>query len=99
FGKAAHFLVQWKSDCHFFNGTQRVRYLDRYFYDRQEFVRFDSDVGKFMAVTEFGQKDADYWNSHQEVQIKKAEVDGFCRCHYGAFTYQAEKTRRLIGRR
>ncbi|KAM6436395.1 H-2 class II histocompatibility antigen, E-S beta chain-like isoform 2-T2 [Liasis olivaceus] len=96
----AHFLYQSKSDCHFFNGTQRVRFLDRDIYDRQEFVRFDSDVGKFVAVTPLGQPDADYWNSRQEIlQDARAAVDSFCRCHYGAFTYQAEKTRRLIGRR
>ncbi|XP_007445428.2 H-2 class II histocompatibility antigen, I-E beta chain-like, partial [Python bivittatus] len=78
-----HFLVQWKSDCHFLNGTQQVHYLDRYFYDRQEFVRFDSDVGKFVAVTEFGQPDADYWNSRQEIlQDERAEVDRFCRHNY-----------------
>ncbi|KAM6436420.1 H-2 class II histocompatibility antigen, E-S beta chain-like [Liasis olivaceus] len=81
----AHFLVQWKSDCHFFNGTQRVRLLFRYIYDRQEFVHFDSDVGKFAAVTEFGQFVADYWNSRQDyLQIKRAEVDSFCRHNYEA---------------
>ncbi|KAM6436413.1 H-2 class II histocompatibility antigen, E-S beta chain-like isoform 2-T2 [Liasis olivaceus] len=89
----AHFLHQAKADCHFLNGTQRVRYLKRYFYDRQEFVRFDSDVGKFVAVTEFGQKDADKWNSGQEVRIKRAEVDSFCRHNYGVYDGH------LIGRR
>ncbi|KAM6436416.1 H-2 class II histocompatibility antigen, E-S beta chain-like [Liasis olivaceus] len=82
----AHFLVQWKADCHFFNGTQRVRFLDRYFYDRQEFVHFDSDLGKYVAVTEFGQLLgwADKWNSGQEVRIKRAAVDSFCRHNYEA---------------
>ncbi|XP_070599969.1 uncharacterized protein [Erythrolamprus reginae] len=32
----AHFLVQMKHECRFLNGTQRVRYLYRYIYDRQE---------------------------------------------------------------
>ncbi|XP_025033222.1 HLA class II histocompatibility antigen, DRB1-16 beta chain-like, partial [Python bivittatus] len=84
----AHFLYQWKAECHFFNGTQRVRLLDRYFYDQQEFVCFDSDIGKYVAVTEFGQKDADYWNSLQDsLQDRRAAVDYFCRCHYGAYTF------------
>ncbi|KAG8127223.1 putative MHC class II antigen protein [Naja naja] len=33
---SAHFLHQAKAECLFLNGTQRVRYLQRYFYDRQE---------------------------------------------------------------
>ncbi|KAG8127288.1 hypothetical protein E2320_014215 [Naja naja] len=35
---AAHFLYQHKAECLFLNGTQRVRYLDRYIYNRQEYL-------------------------------------------------------------
>uniref|UniRef100_A0A8C6XNW7 Ig-like domain-containing protein n=1 Tax=Naja naja TaxID=35670 RepID=A0A8C6XNW7_NAJNA len=69
---AAHFLYQGKLECLFLNGTQRVRFLERHFYDRQEFARFDSDLGKFVAVTEFGK-----W-----MQGRKAAVDYFCRHNY-----------------
>uniref|UniRef100_A0A8C6V6V4 Ig-like domain-containing protein n=1 Tax=Naja naja TaxID=35670 RepID=A0A8C6V6V4_NAJNA len=57
---AAHFLVQWKSECRFLNGTQRVRYLYRYIYDRQEIVLFDSDLGKHVAVTALGEADGSW---------------------------------------
>ncbi|KAM6436414.1 H-2 class II histocompatibility antigen, E-S beta chain-like [Liasis olivaceus] len=93
----AHFLYQGKLDCHFFNGTQRVRYLERHFYDRQEFVHFDSDLGKFVAVTPLGQLLgwADYWNSHQEIlQDERAEVDRFCRHNYEVLQGAA-----VVGRR
>ncbi|XP_070592043.1 DLA class II histocompatibility antigen, DR-1 beta chain-like [Erythrolamprus reginae] len=81
----AHFLVQGKSECRFLNGTQRVRYLERFFYDRQEFVSFDSDRGEFEAVTEFGKANADAWNRNkQHLQTyTKAAVDRFCRHNYG----------------
>ncbi|KAM6436418.1 H-2 class II histocompatibility antigen, E-S beta chain-like isoform 2-T2 [Liasis olivaceus] len=91
----AHFLAQGKLDCHFLNGTQRVRYLERHFYDRQEFVRFDSDLGKFVAITPLGQPDADYWNSRQEIlQDERAAVDSFCRHNYEALRGAA-----VVGRR
>ncbi|XP_063147223.1 H-2 class II histocompatibility antigen, E-S beta chain-like [Candoia aspera] len=91
----AHFLYQGKIECRFLNGTQRVRYLESYFYDRQEIDRFDSDLGKYVAVTELGQRDADYWNSDKDLlQYKRAEVDRLCR-----HNYDAAKTARLIGRR
>ncbi|XP_063147277.1 H-2 class II histocompatibility antigen, E-S beta chain-like [Candoia aspera] len=90
----AHFLQQVKGECRFLNGTQRVRFLQRYFYDRQEFVRFDSDLGKFVAVTELGQPDADYWNSDKVyLQGLRAVVD-ICRQNY-----EVAKTGRMIGRR
>ncbi|KAM6472440.1 H-2 class II histocompatibility antigen, E-S beta chain-like isoform 3-T3 [Liasis olivaceus] len=96
----AHFLHQWTCECHFLNGTQRVRFLKSFFYDRQEFVRFDSDLRRFVAVTPLGQVDADKWNSNQDILLDvKAAIDYFCRHNYGVYNYQAAKRARLIGRR
>ncbi|XP_029143008.1 HLA class II histocompatibility antigen, DR beta 5 chain-like, partial [Protobothrops mucrosquamatus] len=92
---AAHFLAQQKSECHFFNGTQRVRFLARDFYDRQEMDYFDSDLGKFVAVTPLGQPDVDAWNSDKVfMQYQKAQVDRFCRYNYEVF-----QSNSVIGRR
>nr|SIT60160.1 MHC class II protein [Macaca fascicularis]VDQ67682.1 MHC class II protein [Macaca fascicularis] len=88
----ARFLEQVKHECHFFNGTERVRFLDRYFYNQEEYVRFDSDVGEFRAVTELGRPDAEYWNSQKDIlEQKRAAVDNYCRHNYGvaeSFTVQ-----------
>ncbi|KAM6472460.1 H-2 class II histocompatibility antigen, E-S beta chain-like isoform 1-T1 [Liasis olivaceus] len=91
----AHFLYQAKGECHFFNGTQRVRFLSRGIYDRQETDRFDSDLGKFVAVTPLGQPDADYWNRDKDyIQYLKDQVDSFCRNNYEVAT-----AGRMVGRR
>ncbi|XP_020033178.2 HLA class II histocompatibility antigen, DRB1 beta chain [Castor canadensis] len=86
------FLEQAKSECHFSNGTERVRFLDRYFHNREEFVRFDSDVGEYRAVTELGRPDAEYWNGQKDLlEQKRAAVDTVCRHNYGvgeSFTVQ-----------
>ncbi|ETE56358.1 hypothetical protein L345_17931, partial [Ophiophagus hannah] len=82
---AAHFLYQLKHECRFLNRTQRMRFLDQYFYDRQEYVRFDSDLGKFVAVKELGEATVDYWNRDKQLlQLAKAQVDRFCRLAYEA---------------
>ncbi|XP_026546797.1 HLA class II histocompatibility antigen, DRB1-16 beta chain-like, partial [Notechis scutatus] len=96
-----HFLYQEKSECRFLNGTQRVRFLDLYFYDRQEILRFDSDLGRYVAVTALGEAQADYWNSDKHwMQEEKAAVDFFCRRNYGVFNYEAAKREeRMIRRR
>nr|XP_054413341.1 HLA class II histocompatibility antigen, DR beta 5 chain [Pongo abelii]XP_054413342.1 HLA class II histocompatibility antigen, DR beta 5 chain [Pongo abelii] len=80
------FLKQDKFECHFFNGTERVRFLHRDIYNQKEDVRFDSDVGEYRAVTELGRPDAEYWNSQKDIlERKRAEVDTVCRHNYGVF--------------
>ncbi|XP_036024058.1 H-2 class II histocompatibility antigen, I-E beta chain-like isoform X2 [Onychomys torridus] len=86
------FLEQAKGECHFYNGTQRVRLLQRYIHNREEFVRFDSDVGEHIAVTELGRGIAEYFNSLKDfMESRRAAVDTFCRHNYGvgeSFTVQ-----------
>uniref|UniRef100_A0A8C7BFU0 Ig-like domain-containing protein n=1 Tax=Neovison vison TaxID=452646 RepID=A0A8C7BFU0_NEOVI len=88
----AHFLLLTTSECYFTNGTERVLLLDRYFYNGEEYVRFDSDVGEFRPVTELGRPSARYWNSQKDiVEQKRAAVDTYCRHNYGvdeSFTVQ-----------
>ncbi|XP_015684825.1 H-2 class II histocompatibility antigen, I-E beta chain-like, partial [Protobothrops mucrosquamatus] len=90
-----HFLLQGKAECHFFNGTQRVRFLDREIYDRQEIRYFDSDLGKYVAVTPLGQPAVDKWNSDKAImQFQKASVDSFCR-----YNYEVAQSNSVVGRR
>ncbi|CAN0389508.1 unnamed protein product [Rangifer tarandus platyrhynchus] len=87
-----HFLEYVKGECHFSNGTERVQLLQRFIYNGEEFVRFDSDVGEFRAVTELGRPDAEVWNSQKEIlEESRAAVDTYCRHNYGvgeSFTVQ-----------
>lgn len=74
-------------ECHFLNGTERVRLLDRYIYNRQQFVHFDSDVGQYVADTELGKPEEQYWNSQpEELEDAKTAVDTYCRHNYGVVT-------------
>uniref|UniRef100_A0A8D2GIW8 Ig-like domain-containing protein n=1 Tax=Theropithecus gelada TaxID=9565 RepID=A0A8D2GIW8_THEGE len=86
------FLEQHKFECHFFNGTERVRLLDRYIHNQEEFARFDSDVGEFRAVTELGRPVAESWNTRKDLlERERAQVDTVCRHNYGvgeSFTVQ-----------
>ncbi|XP_029799415.1 DLA class II histocompatibility antigen, DR-1 beta chain-like [Suricata suricatta] len=80
----AHYMQQFKFECYYFNGTERVRLLARHIYNREEFARFDSDVGEFLAVTELGRPIAESWNRQKDVvELKRAEVDTVCRHNYG----------------
>ncbi|XP_055982878.1 SLA class II histocompatibility antigen, DQ haplotype C beta chain-like isoform X3 [Sorex fumeus] len=77
------FVYQFKGQCYFTNGTQRVRFLARYIYNQEEFVHFDSDVGVYEAVTPLGRPDAESWNSQKDiVEQTRAEVDTVCKHNY-----------------
>ncbi|XP_069491360.1 H-2 class II histocompatibility antigen, E-S beta chain-like [Ambystoma mexicanum] len=78
------FVTQWKSECHFLNGTERVRYVARWSYNQQQFLHFDSDTGVFKADDLLGVPSAESLNSQKEVlEQERAAVDTFCRHNYG----------------
>ncbi|KAF6364751.1 hypothetical protein mRhiFer1_009875 [Rhinolophus ferrumequinum] len=60
-------VLQFKGMCYYTNGTQRVRLVTRYVYNREEYARYDSDVGEYRAVTERGRPAAEYFNSQKDV--------------------------------
>ncbi|XP_043305537.1 boLa class II histocompatibility antigen, DQB*0101 beta chain isoform X5 [Cervus canadensis] len=88
------FVYQFKGLCYFTNGTERVRLVTRYIYNREEHVRFDSDVNEYRAVTPLGRPDAELWNSQKDfLERTRAEVDRVCRHNYqvyAPFTWQRQ---------
>ncbi|NXQ61421.1 DRB3 protein, partial [Anthoscopus minutus] len=81
------FQEMHRAECHFINGTEKVRFVERHFYNRQEFVRFDSDVElSFVGFTPLGERWAQYWNNNPDVmEYKRGQVDNYCRHNYRVF--------------
>ncbi|XP_027563327.1 class II histocompatibility antigen, B-L beta chain-like, partial [Neopelma chrysocephalum] len=76
-----------REECYFINGTERVRFVERYIYNREQFMHFDSDVGVFVGDTPRGEIQAQYWNSDPEIlEHKRSAVDRYCRHNYKVFT-------------
>ncbi|XP_064496565.1 class II histocompatibility antigen, B-L beta chain-like [Pseudopipra pipra] len=72
-----------KKECYFINGTERVRHVGRFIYNREQYVHFDSDVGVFVGDTPRGEKFARNSNSDQELlEDARSEVDRFSRRNY-----------------
>uniref|UniRef100_A0A8C8B2L4 MHC class II beta chain N-terminal domain-containing protein n=1 Tax=Otus sunia TaxID=257818 RepID=A0A8C8B2L4_9STRI len=81
------FLEVYEVECQYLNGTERVRLVERYIYNREQFVHFDSDVGLYVADTPLGEPQAKYWNSQPEsLEGERTAVDWFCRKSYQVFT-------------
>uniref|UniRef100_A0A8B9Y1E4 Major histocompatibility complex, class II, DQ beta 1 n=1 Tax=Bos mutus grunniens TaxID=30521 RepID=A0A8B9Y1E4_BOSMU len=79
------FVIQFKCLCYFTNGTERVQYVTRHIYNQEEFMRFDSEVGEYRAVTPLGRRQTEYFNSQKdELERVRAEADTVCRHNYQA---------------
>ncbi|NXC51139.1 HB2L protein, partial [Penelope pileata] len=84
----AFFQFYGTFECHFLNGTERVRYLERVAYNGQQFAHFDSDVGIFVADNTLGERQAEWWNSQtEELERRRAQVDTYCPCVYEAYSF------------
>ncbi|XP_064496749.1 LOW QUALITY PROTEIN: class II histocompatibility antigen, B-L beta chain-like [Pseudopipra pipra] len=72
-----------KCECHFINGTERVRFVQRFVYNREQFMHFDSDVRVFVGDTPYGEMLASYGNRNQEwMEYIRAGVDRYCLHNY-----------------
>uniref|UniRef100_H1A5A1 Ig-like domain-containing protein n=1 Tax=Taeniopygia guttata TaxID=59729 RepID=H1A5A1_TAEGU len=75
--------VQEGLGCHFANGTEKVRCLRRFTYNREQYAMFDSDVGHFLGFTPYGETAARYCNNDPHVmEQRRTAVDWFCRYNY-----------------
>lgn len=90
----ARFLEYIRAECHFSNGTDQVRFLERHIYNQEEFMNFDSKVGQYHAVTQLGQPEVEYWNSQKDLlEQKLGQVDAYCRHNYeGAEMFMEQQT-------
>ncbi|XP_039244146.1 class II histocompatibility antigen, B-L beta chain-like [Pipra filicauda] len=80
------FVLSSPGECHFINSTERVRYVERYIYNREQFMHFDSDVGAFVGDTLFGEINARRLNSDPELlDLRRSAVDTHCRHNYEVF--------------
>ncbi|TRZ05050.1 hypothetical protein HGM15179_022057, partial [Zosterops borbonicus] len=81
-----------RPSCYFINGTEKVRFVHKYIYNREPFAMFDSDVGHYVGYTAWGEKQAQHRNSNSVImERKRAAVDTYCRHNYkvyGPFTVE-----------
>ncbi|XP_065326061.1 H-2 class II histocompatibility antigen, E-S beta chain-like [Pelmatolapia mariae] len=78
-----------------FNSTelQDIEYIRSYYYNRIEYVRFDSSVGKFVGYTEYGVREADQWNNDPgQLAFMRAQKETYCKQNVD-FWYQSVLTK------
>ncbi|MEQ2269798.1 hypothetical protein XENORESO_010033 [Xenotaenia resolanae] len=56
-----------------------IKYIYSYYYDKLEFLRFDSSLGKYVGYTELGVKNAERFNNDPSVIARrKAQKEAYC---------------------
>ncbi|XP_074386168.1 class II histocompatibility antigen, B-L beta chain-like [Zonotrichia albicollis] len=81
------FQLMFKCECYFINGTEKVRFVERYIYNREQFVMFDSDVGLHVGFTPYGEGFAGKMNSDPaRLEYARTAVDWYCRYNYHYYT-------------
>ncbi|CAI5677789.1 unnamed protein product [Oreochromis niloticus] len=70
-----------------FNSTELkdIKYIISYYYNKIEVNRFDSDVGKFVGYTDFGVKQATYFNSQPGYLTQLKAEKTVCQQHIGGW--------------
>uniref|UniRef100_H2ZY39 Ig-like domain-containing protein n=1 Tax=Latimeria chalumnae TaxID=7897 RepID=H2ZY39_LATCH len=72
------YVEQINSECYYTNGTEQVRFFQRYIYNKHEQVYFDSQAGLYI-----GRKQAAGWNKDKtNLDNVRAAVDRFCKPNY-----------------
>ncbi|XP_044040254.1 H-2 class II histocompatibility antigen, E-S beta chain-like [Siniperca chuatsi] len=69
-----------------FNSTELkdIEYTRSVYYNKVEYARFSSSEGKFVGLSEYGLKNADYWNSDPSyLAAMRAQKETYCEHNIG----------------
>uniref|UniRef100_UPI003014EFB2 class II histocompatibility antigen beta chain family protein n=1 Tax=Bacteroides acidifaciens TaxID=85831 RepID=UPI003014EFB2 len=64
-----------------FNSTELkdIEFIRSYYYNKLEYTRFSSSVGKFVGFTEYGVRIAAAWNNNPSILSRaKAQKEAYC---------------------
>ncbi|KAL3050798.1 hypothetical protein OYC64_001130 [Pagothenia borchgrevinki] len=83
------FLHSMTTRCEFTSSELKdIQYIMSYYYNKLEFIRFDSSVGEYVGYTEFGVMNAERMNKDpSEMAQRRAEKERFCQ-HNVKIDYQ-----------
>ncbi|XP_067379623.1 rano class II histocompatibility antigen, A beta chain-like isoform X1 [Channa argus] len=73
--------MYYSADRCVFNSTELsdMEFIHSEYFNRLEFTRFDSNVGQFVGYTEFGVKQAEYWNKDAAyLALMRAQKETYC---------------------
>ncbi|KAJ8288038.1 hypothetical protein COCON_G00006970 [Conger conger] len=74
------FSEEVHSECHFSsNDLHDLEFIERYLFNKLEYIRYNSTLNKFIGYTEHGVKNAERFNTDGTVEQAHADLDRYCR--------------------
>ncbi|XP_037635922.1 H-2 class II histocompatibility antigen, I-E beta chain-like [Sebastes umbrosus] len=77
-------FIHFLTTCCEFNSSdlKDIKLIKSYYYNKVEFTRFSSSVGKHVGYTEVGVKIAEFWNNNTTLlAVMRAQKVRFCLNH------------------
>ena len=66
--------------CHYSSGLSDLEYIRSYWFNKAEFIQFNSTVGKYVGYTELGVQNAEAWNKDPaQLAQMRAQKDTYCK--------------------
>nr|ACC93997.1 MHC class II antigen beta chain [Salvelinus fontinalis] len=56
-----------------------IEFIDSYVFNKAEYIRFNSTVGKYVGYTELGLKNAETWNKGSVLAQELGELESYCK--------------------
>ncbi|KAM4564630.1 H-2 class II histocompatibility antigen, E-S beta chain [Fundulus diaphanus] len=91
-------FMEYQVDRCVFNSSELkdIEYIRSLYYDKLEYARFSSSLGKFVGYTEFGVKNAERWNNDpSEIAGLNAQREAYCLNNVGIW-YQNVLTKSVV---
>ncbi|XP_059190487.1 H-2 class II histocompatibility antigen, I-E beta chain-like [Centropristis striata] len=82
------FMEYAVNSCEFNSSELKdIEFIRSYYYNRDEYARFSSNVGKFVGYNEWGMKNAEYWNNNpSEMALVINEKERYCGHNVGIWS-------------
>ncbi|XP_056628545.1 H-2 class II histocompatibility antigen, E-S beta chain-like [Triplophysa dalaica] len=75
-----YYYYRWAECIYSSSNYSDMVLIDGYYFNKFVYSQFNSTVGEFVGFTEYGVRNAEFWNKNTDLmQRERAQVDRFCK--------------------
>ncbi|XP_016401323.1 H-2 class II histocompatibility antigen, I-E beta chain-like [Sinocyclocheilus rhinocerous] len=75
-----YFTTRWSRCIYSSPDLSDMVYIDSFYFNKYLFTQFNSTLGKYVGFSEYGMRNAEYWNNDTSIlQGERGDVDAFCK--------------------
>ncbi|XP_048065032.1 rano class II histocompatibility antigen, A beta chain-like isoform X2 [Megalobrama amblycephala] len=70
-----YYLTRWARCMYSSPDLSDMVYIDNFYFNKYLYTQFNSTLGRFVGFSEYGMKNAEFWNNSTFLQHERANVD------------------------